>query len=201
MAEPNEPADAGSKAETRAADSPEVDPQYPFRFDCIDNAAYHAIRADLFDNIHRVLMATVLISSSATLAGLAGFEVLRPLAPWAGLIPLLASTADLVITPGSKAQTHTTLRARFFELLADIEEREATPEDTRRWTAALYRAYAQEPPVTYRVAKAVAYNVAVDTLWPEPEAAKRRLVVPWYHRVVGWLLPFHGRNYKPAGAV
>jgi hypothetical protein len=177
-----------------------TDSLYDVRFCCLDNAAYHSDRASFFDALHRVIMALVLVFSSATVAGMSSFpglEWLRPWSPWLALIPVLASTADLVISPGTKAQAHTALRARYYELLAEAEEGNGTPQDVRRWKAALHRAYAQEPPVTYRAAKAVSYNATIDALWPEKEAAQRRLQIPFWHYITRSLFPWPWASYKP----
>ncbi|MFN3656427.1 MAG: hypothetical protein ACK4UO_04105 [Pseudolabrys sp.] len=144
-----------------------------------------------------MLMAIVLLSSSTTIAGMAGLELFKPWLPWAGLVPLLASTLDLVISPGLKAQTHTTLRSRYFELLADIEETEFSERTNVRWNATLNRIYAQEPPTAYRAIKAMAYNVATDALWSENEAAKRRLAISSWDCWTGQLFPRTSKTYKP----
>lgn len=184
---------------TRAPNSATTtrDTKYVLRFTCIDGAAYHGARASFFDFVHRMLMAIVLLSSSTTIAGMAGLELFKPWLPWAGLAPLLASTLDLVISPGLKAQTHATLRSRYFELLADIEEIDFSARTHDRWTAALNRIYAQEPPTAYRAIKAMAYNVATDALWSEDEAAKRRLKLSFWDRWTGQLFPKTSKTYKP----
>lgn len=183
----------------QAAKPPAVDddPLYPLRFSCFDNAAYHSARAGFYEKIHRLIMATVILASSGTIAAFGGIEPFKNWQLWWSLVPLLASTADLVFAPGSKAQVHAALRARYFELLADIDEGEATRENCRRWMAALHRTSAQEPPITYRAIKAMAYNAAVDALWPEKEAVRRRLNIPWYDRIRGRFMPLHAASYKP----
>jgi hypothetical protein len=171
---------------------------YWLRFCCLDNAAYHAMRSGYYEKLHRFIMAVIVISSSGTIASFAGVARFSEWTLWLGLVPLFASTSDLVFGPGSKAQTHAALRARYFELLADIEEGEAIEPNCRRWTAALHRAAAQEPPITYRAVKAMSYNSAVDSLWPEVEAKQRRLYIPWYDRLRGRFFPLHAVSYKPS---
>lgn len=192
-------ASSGSSSDqaTESSVSLDKDPLYPLRFSCFDNAAYHSARAGYYDKIHRGIMATVILASSGTIAAFGGVKPFRDGLLWWSLVPLLASTADLVFAPGSKAQVHAALRARYFELLADIDEGEATKENCRRWMAALHRTSAQEPPITYRAIKAMAYNAAVDSLWPENEAVRRRLDIPWYDRILGRFMPLHAASYKP----
>ncbi len=195
--------DQGLPSANSSAQPPSVrDEQlYNLRFACFDNAAYHAARAGYYEKLHRLIMATVIITSSATIASFGGVEPFQSYELWWGVVPLLASTSDLVWGPGSKAQTHAALRARYFELLADIEDGDPTPENCRRWSAALHRTYAAEPPITYRAVKAMAYNAATDALWPEEVAKDRRLYIPFYDRLRGRFFPLHAASYKPGKTI
>jgi hypothetical protein len=155
------------------------------------------MRAALFDRLHRILMGMVLISSSGAAGAFAGIEFLQPFVPYGTLFPVLLTTLDLVIAPGTNAQTHAGLRSRYLELLAEIEEDEGSVVDQKRWSGALHRMYSQEPPITYRAQKAMSYNAAVDALNEENVAAKKRLVIPLHQRWLGWLLQFHSASYVP----
>ncbi len=184
-------------AGTTNPSSPLDDPKFDLRFCCFDNATYHAARAGYFDRMHRIFMGVVLLSSSAAISSLAFWPMIAPWAPLISIIPVVVSTLDLVVAPGTKAQAHTTLRARYFELLADVEESNLSPENCKRWQAALHRTSAGEPPVVYRAIKANAYNSAVDMLLSETEAEKRRLSIPFCHWVFASVWPFHSASYRP----
>src|SRR5690348_14660768 len=141
------------------------DPAYVIRFSCLDNSAYHAMRSAHYERIHRTIMAMILLFSSATLASLLRVPWLQPYTAVFSLVPLLASTLSVVIAPSNRAQTHASLRARYMDLLANVEEAPPTDENCRKWKAILHRISAQEPPVIFRVIQAVAYNTAVDHLF------------------------------------
>ena len=116
-------------------------------------------------------MAAIIVSGTATAAGVAQFlpgEWNTPLSLAASLLVVVASTLDFVFDLPGGARLHRDLKSRLHSVLASLET--CGDADLAGLRSQLQLIYAQQPPAL-RYAQALAYNMAVDAIYPR-DAAK-----------------------------
>lgn len=122
------------------------------------NAHYHAAREAFLDTVHRWFMFGVIIFGAAAIADLLPHNSSGPLwlknmfAASAALIGALDLTFDL----SNRARTHSMMKRRYFELLADLREDQKTSKQVK---VCLERYSAEEEP-PYRVLLLICWNKA-----------------------------------------
>lgn len=127
------------------------------RFDVLRNAAYHGARQAWFGGLHRATMFVTALAGTAAVGAALANNSRMALLP--GLVTAVAAMLDLVFRWSERAAVHARLRERVFNLLADVEEADGTPEALRRAAAAMTRLYGEEP-VTMCAVDALAQNAA-----------------------------------------
>jgi hypothetical protein len=132
---------------------------FDVKFDALRNAVYHASRRRFFELLSRSLSFLVVVSGTAAVASVAGWD---PRWPAAGAAVIGA--LQLVFDFNGRARLHEGLQRRYFELIASIEGAAgASKEDIAKWRSALGLIYADEPP-SMKALDAIAYNKACDSL-------------------------------------
>lgn len=135
------------------------------RCSCLMNARYHATREAFLDNVHRWFMFAVIMLGAGALIdvlpkssephGTMGLKEL--LTAGAAAIAALDLTFDL----SNRARTHSLMKRRYFELIADMASGDKTPEQV---DACLERFNADEEPA-YHAVVATSYNAAQEMVY------------------------------------
>jgi hypothetical protein len=168
-----------------------LDKTFGVKFDALRNAIYHASRRRFFELLNRFLSFLVVVSGTAAVASVAGWD---PRWPAAGAAVIGA--LQLVFDFAGRARLHETLQRRYFELIAEIDGRlEPSEADVSKWRSDLNLIYADEPP-PMRALDAIAFNKACDSLGCPDE---RRSINLWQ-----WLMqqvvPFSNTDFVNAKA-
>jgi hypothetical protein len=195
---PAEPSGDAHSAGPGAAPEEEVmtPPVHSVRFNCLVDVAYQAGREAFFAALARWFEGTqALFGTAAVGAALGGSSILTGAAAIVGAV---AAVGQLVADPAGAARDSRVLRSRYLDILAEMEETEATDAACAKWRARMQRITADEGP-TYRAAQALAYNEVIDSIFAEPEAARKRLLVPASERRLAHWRRFGGRTFAPAG--
>lgn len=133
-------------------------------FNALRSALYPTARRRTFENRHKLAMSIILLSGTAAFVGTLEYWSLPiGIVKCFALAPIVASIADLVFSFSEKARDHQMLQNQFYELLAEMEEREHNKKNLNLWKGKLLRLYAEEDP-TMRALDAVAYNSANSSL-------------------------------------
>lgn len=151
--------------------SAEAVARHNIRFDATGEIAYHSLMESAFDRWHRIIMATIIVSGTASVGAIATLMppavalVISALAP---LLIVLVSTLDFVFDLPGQARLHRDLKGKMYEILAELETcGDASIPEMR---AKMQRVYAMQPP-SLRYAQSLAYNQAVDATYSR-EVAK-----------------------------
>jgi hypothetical protein len=132
---------------------------FDVKFDALRNAIYHASRRRFFELLSRSLSFLVVVSGTAAVASVAGWD---PRLPAAGAA--IIGAMQLVFDFNGRARLHENLQRRYFELIAAVEKKvDASPTDIAQWRADLGQIYADEPP-PMKALDAIAFNSACDSL-------------------------------------
>jgi hypothetical protein len=136
--------------------------------------AYHSLVEGAMDRWHRIIISAVIISGTAAFASLAK---VFPVGLQSVFLLLIvgAGTLDIVFDPPGVARAHRDIRNRLHALLAQLEISDHSRLAAIR--AELQEIYAQQPP-SNRFVQAVAYNVAVDAMYPRDQASRHYEQVP-----------------------
>jgi len=159
-------ADAPASAPTEAVE------RHSIRFNATSEIAYHALMEGALDRWHRIIMAMVIVSGTASMGAIASIIP----GSWAGVITALAplvvvvlSTLDFVFDLPGQARLHRDIKGKLHEVLADLET--CAEQSLPSLKSRLQLIYAMQPP-SLRFAQALAYNTAVDALYPRARAAE-----------------------------
>lgn len=190
-AEPPTETDAGHQAGTTsdaagtpgASEAQEVTLGESVRFEALQNAYYHSLRAGRLDALHRAVMFINVIggtaAAAAVLALYPGFAV------GFALVPTVFACLDLVCDFSGRAAVHRSLQAKFFEVIAHLERPESS-DPVAAAASDMSRIYAEEP-ASMRVVQALAHNMAIRTLGRDPSAL---FVIPGWKRMVAHFASF-----------
>lgn len=128
------------------------------RFELLRNAAYHADRLGFFSGLYRVIsFIVVVLGTGAAATALTSWP---GIAAVAGAVVALLTSLDLVLDLRGQARSHERMRARTFDILADVESHPNDANALRADHAALVRLYGEEGSDMF-VVGAMAYNAAV----------------------------------------
>lgn len=184
---------SGHQGPSDAASGPVATPLTGLRCSCLMNARYHATREAFLDNVHRWFMFAVIVLGASAL-----IDVLpRPAEPHGsvGLKELLAAGAaviaalDLTFDLSNRARTHSLMKRRYFELVADLVARDKTPEQVE---ACIERFNADEEPA-YHAVIATSYNAAQEMVYGQEAYS---YAVPTLHLIFKNFWRFGGTSYK-----
>lgn len=161
------------------------------RFNVLRNALYHTARRRTMERCNRIFNFLVIALGAAAVGNALVDWAIQQY--WAGMAVAIIGALQLVLDFGRQARDHQMLQREYYLLLADIEETtEGTATQCASWQGRMIRITADEPPML-RAIDAKAYNDALDAT--EIYAPDQRLVVPFWHRVLGGFIPFEGKNY------
>jgi hypothetical protein len=136
-----------------------LDTVFNVRFDALRNAVYHASRRRFFELLSRSLSFLVVVSGTAAVASVAGWD---PRWPAAGAAVIGA--LQLVFDFNGRARLHERLQQKYFELISAVDKKLSPSEaDVAQWRSDLGIIYADEPP-PMKALDAIAYNKACDSL-------------------------------------
>jgi hypothetical protein len=137
------------------------------RCSCLMNARYHATREAFLDNVHRWFMFAVIVLGAGALIDIfpkgtdteahGSVGIKEAFAAFAAIIAALDLTFDL----SNRARTHSLMKRRYFELIADLVSGEKTPEQVE---ACMERFNADEEPA-YHALIATSYNAAQEAVY------------------------------------
>jgi hypothetical protein len=163
------------------------------------NARYHATREAFLDNVHRWFMFAVIALGAAALIdifpqtnshGAVGLKEI--FAATAAIIAALDLTFDL----SNRARTHSLMKRRYFELIADLVAKDKTPEQVE---ACIERFNADEEPA-YHALIATSYNAAQEMVYGKDAYS---YAIPRFHLACKNFWRFGGTTYdhstKPIG--
>jgi hypothetical protein len=154
------------------------------RISCLTNAQYHSGREAFLDTVHRWFMFTVIALGTGALIDLLPKEHIIPgTALSIGLKELFAASAaviaalDLTFDLSNRARAHAMQKRRYFELLAQLNAGEKTPDQVR---ACIDQYSADEEP-PYRVMIFACWNAAQLTVYgKEAHCIDIPLVAGWF---------------------
>lgn len=171
-----------------------TDARTNLQFNVLRNAIYHTGRRMTLERWNRWCnFVTILLGATAMTDVLRNTGIESHQFALGGAVAAV-SAAQLVFDFGGKARDHQSLQRDYYGLLADIEEvPEASDEQVAVWRGKMIRIAGDEPP-TLRALDAKAYNDAIGAT--EIYGMEQRLVIPIWHRLTGWILPFEGHNYE-----
>jgi hypothetical protein len=155
----------GSQAGANAASGPVATSLTALRCSCLMNARYHATREAFLDNVHRWFMFTVIMLGAAALIDI--FPHASAPQGSVGLKELFAASAaiiaalDLTFDLSNRARTHSLMKRRYFELIADLVAGDKTTEQVE---ACIERFNADEEPA-YHALVATSYNAAQEMVY------------------------------------
>jgi hypothetical protein len=195
-------ADAGSPlagaggsqaAHASAASGPVAASLTALRCSCLMNARYHATREAFLDNVHRWFMFAVIMLGAGALIDI--FP--HPAAPQGsvGLKELFAASAaviaalDLTFDLSNRARTHSLMKRRYFELIADLVAGDKTVEQVE---ACIERFNADEEPA-YHALVATSYNAAQEMVYGKDAYS---YTIPRFHLACKNFWRFGGRTYR-----
>ncbi len=168
------------------------------RFNVLRNALYHSARFRSLERINRFFNFVVLMLGASVIANVAGSLGLDQ--RWLGGAVAVVGSLQLVFDLGGAARDHQVLQRDYYYLLASIEELVSPTEvQLADFNAEMVRITGNEMP-TLRAIDAKAYNDALDAQGiydPKTE----RLIIPFFHSLTGWILPFEGVRYKKVNEV
>ena len=167
----------GALADAAATATASLD-RHNIRFDASCESAYHSMMEGALDRWHRIIMAIVIVSGTASMGAVAS---LIP-SEWAGvvssiapLVVVLVSTLDFVFDLPGQARLHRDIKGKMHEVLAELET--CGDRELPKVRAKMQRVYALQPP-SLRYAQALAYNIAVDASYPRQEAGEHYEPIP-----------------------
>jgi hypothetical protein len=166
---------------------------HKIRFSLLEMVAYHAMREQFLSRFGKVLTGLQVLLGTSAVATLT--QAVPDATIWLVSLAALAGVLLLVIDPSGGAREHRILRGRFHDLLADCEEQECSEAMLRTIRAKTERIKAAAPP-SYRALSALAYNTAVNAIYPEDQARKYRYHVAWYWRWLANWWPLRGVTFK-----
>lgn len=153
---------------------------------CLMNARYHSAREGFLDTVHRWLMFGVVLSGAGA--------VIPIYAEWTQasfILPLLAATfgtLDLVFDLSNRARSHSLMKRRYFELLADLEEDRKSLTEV---DGCLNRYSAEEEP-PFQIVLLLSWNAAEETVRGEEAEV---YVMPLHRIVSQHLIRYQGTLY------
>jgi hypothetical protein len=173
---------AAAAAKTKVA-------RHNIRFDATSEISYHALMEGALDKWHRVIMAAIIISGTASFAAVG--SMLPVHLAWMGqvaaFVVVAASTLDFVFDLPGAARLHRDLRGRLRDVLSTLEtcEDPALPQ----LRAKMQEIYAQEP-ANLRFVQTLGYNTAVDAIYPRDKAPAHYEPVPRrpFFSPLGWMM-------------
>jgi hypothetical protein len=185
--------DQGEHGSAVPASGPVATSLTGLRCSCLMNARYHATREAFLDNVHRWFMFAVIALGAAALIdvfpratapqGAVGLKEM--FAAGAAIIAALDLTFDL----SNRARTHSLMKRRYFELIADLVARDKTPEQVE---ACIERFNADEEPA-YHALIATSYNAAQEMVYGKEAYS---YAVPALHLALKNFWRFGGTNYQ-----
>jgi hypothetical protein len=142
------------------------------RFHTLRASRYHDARQRFLDFWRKVLDGLVIVLGAGTVTSMIGDDPNALPTVLVGLATTVIGVVQLVTGLGERAQEHSWLKKRYFEVLADIEETLAkgspTTADLARISKARSAIWGDQPP-TYHVLDCIAYNAAKRSLDNAPE--------------------------------
>lgn len=171
-------------------------------FHALQNALYHTERRSALDFRNRTLSFLTIILGTGVVSKIGEKFGANE---WLELGTVIAATLQLVFDFGGQARTHDFLQRKYYEFLAEIEDKNLnTDEDNLKLSAKLSLICSEEP-VTMRALNAIAYNQAVDAMvYDSSQRKAQRLKIRWWQRLLrNWCtfqnvdFPFETAASKP----
>lgn len=162
------------------------------RFDLTSETAYHAIREQFFDRLHRFLTGVQVFLATGAVAALVSW--VPDAAIWLVAVAALAGVLLLVIDPAGAARDHRALRSRLHMIRATLEELPENEDLLRSARAQMVRVSADAPP-GYRGVQAIAYNNAVNAMYRPEMARQHRYKIGVCRAFFANFIPMRGHEF------
>lgn len=144
------------------------------KFSCLLNARYHASREAFLEGVHRWFMFVVILLGTGSFVNFAG-RWMDSASEWFGAAAAVIAALDLAFDLSNRARTHSLMKRRYFELLADFDEGKVTPVQVR---ACINRFSADEEPA-YQTLLQLSWNSAQEMVYGDTAL---RLDIGWWDR-------------------
>jgi hypothetical protein len=160
-------AEPGARASASAPSATGLD---EFRVACLMNARYHASREGFLDSVHRWFMFAIIVSGASVILDFIGaipdfssVAITAKSLVKAALasITVVLAASDLAFDLSNRARTHSMMKRRYFELLADVLDGDITVESAN---AKLNRMSADEEPAFHALMSA-SFNAAQEMVY------------------------------------
>lgn len=180
-------AESSTKAGTRRRRETSVaSTSQAVELNCLMNARYHSSREAFLDSVHRWFMFGVVLTGAGAISGL--FDWLPSISTWFGAVAALLGAADLAFDLSNRARTHSLMKRRYFELMADMRDGFKTADEAEACT---HRFSADEEPAFHALLMA-SWNAAQEMVYG---ASAAKLKIPAWHRWFQNVFRFEGTNY------
>lgn len=179
----------GSRASNGTPPGPTATPPNldTLRVSCLLNAQYHASREAFLDFVHRWFMfAIILLGAGAVTEMLGDREWIRNVI---GITIAALGALDLTFDLSNRARTHSLMKRKYFELLADVQDALKSKSVAE---ACLNRFSADEEPAYHALVK-LSWNAAQEMVYGERGEAYK---VPAVHRFLKNICRFASSNYS-----
>jgi hypothetical protein len=185
--------DQGEHGSAGSASGPVATSLTALRCSCLMNARYHATREAFLDNVHRWFMFAVILLGAGALIDIfpKGMEshgsvgIKEAFAAGAAILAALDLTFDL----SNRARTHSLMKRRYFELIADLIAGEKTEAQVE---ACMERFNADEEPA-YHALIAISYNAAQEAVYGKEAYS---YAIPTLHLACKNFWRFGGKTYR-----
>lgn len=154
---------------------------------CLMNAQYHAAREAHLDFIHRWIMFGIIVVGAGAITDVVSKD-LRWLSGALGIATAILGALDLTFDLSNRARTHSMMKRRYFELLADFNEGYKKLSDVQ---ACIHRYSADEEPVYHALLK-LSWNSAQEMVFGDDADQYK---IPVCHRYFKNFFRFEGNEY------
>lgn len=155
---------------------------------CLMNCRYHASREAFLDGVHRWFMFIVILLGTAAFVDFAGSHIIH-VKEWFGALAAVIAAMDLAFDLSNRARTHSQMKRRYFELLADFGEEKLTPVQAR---ACIDRYSADEEPA-FQTVISISWNAAQETVFGDKA---HRFEIGWWDRLTRHFVRRGAARYK-----
>jgi hypothetical protein len=154
---------------------------------CLLNAQYHASREAFLDLVHRWIMFAIIILGAGAITDFVTKEF-GSLNTILGIATAALGALDLTFDLSNRARTHSMMKRRYFELLADFGDGQKTLTAVQ---GCIHRYGADEEPV-YNVLWKLSWNSAQEMVFGDKGD---QYLIPRFDRFFRNVFRYDGKNY------
>jgi hypothetical protein len=164
------------------------------RVSCLMNSRYHASREAFLDTVHRWFMFAVIALGAGALIDvfpreMSGYNIGSLVKQVFAALAALIAALDLTFDLSNRARTHSMMKRRYFELIADVVEKKRTLIEA---CACLNRYSADEEPA-YHALLISSWNAAQEMVYGEEALCYD---IPTRHLLFKNICRYVGEHYR-----